>query len=350
MLLALLAAAPAWDATFDASATASYLDRPNAAVLVVAGGEPSESRAAAERALVEALRKSGQTRLVMSGESLAATPGDSDEALVKKAAVLPVDVVLVLRLFPGATETAVATFYDKAGAALSALSGSPGQPLARREGGSRQNAGRAAVVETVKKAEGAQGRTSGTSSGGVGHDPGKIEFGGGAMVNARTGQVLSTWIIPFHKGERLEGAHFYEVVGREDLARQYRSRATTRTGLLLGGGVATAAGTVMALATMLPTCAIWDARAQTCLQTRVPNLVVPGLVMAGAGFVALMVGAFFQPDPVSPKARYELAEEYNRGVDARRAGAASREVERPRVTLGVAPTPGGVSAALSLTF
>ena len=89
----------------------------------------------------------------MTSESVSVGPDDADEAVAKKAAPLPVDLVIVLRLFPGEPETAVATFYDKAGVALTAMSGLRGQMLARKEGWSRQNAGRTAVAETIKASD-----------------------------------------------------------------------------------------------------------------------------------------------------------------------------------------------------
>jgi len=109
-LCALFGATPDWSQTFEASATSSYLDRPNASVIVVSMGPRGDSLAAAERALVSALRSSGQTRLVMASESLSVLQEDADDAVVKKANPLPVDVIVVLRLFPGEPETAVATF------------------------------------------------------------------------------------------------------------------------------------------------------------------------------------------------------------------------------------------------
>lgn len=346
-LTCLLGAAPDWSNTFEASATASYLDRPNASVIVVSAGLKSDSQAVAERALVSALRSSGQTRLVMASESVAVLADDSDEAVVKKANPLPVDLIVVLRLFPGEPETAVATFYDKAAVALSAMSGLRGQPLTRKEGSSRQIAGRTAVAETIKAAErtGTQGKVDRAMN-----DSGKIEFAAGAMVDMRNGQVMSTWIVPYFQNKRLDGARFYDVVGRADLAKAYRGRMGAKVALIVSGSVVAVAGGLMALLTISPQCAVYDAAAYSCLQYRTPSLVVPGLVGMGIGLAALLTGTIIPADPLGPQKRFELAEEFNRKVDASKGTVSSREVEAPQVTFGFAPIPGGAGASLALTF
>lgn len=346
-LCALLGAAPDWSNTFEASATASYLDRPNASVIVVSAGERSESQSGAERALVSALRSSGQTRLVMGSESLAVKPEDADEDLVKKAAPLPVDLIIVLRLFPGATETAVATFYDKAGVALSAMSGLRGQVLARKEGSSQQIAGRTAVAETIKEA--GRGGTQGKIDRAM-NDSGKIEFAAGALVNMRNGQVMSTWVVPYFQNKRLDGARFYDVVGRADLAKSYRGRVGAKVALMVSGGVVALAGGLMALTTMSPSCAVYNGATYTCLQYRTPNLVVPGLIGVGLGLVAFITGTVIPADPLGPQARFELAEEFNRKVDAKKGQVSSRKTDAPQVVFGFAPMPGGAAASLAVTF
>jgi len=346
-LTALLGAAPDWSNTFEASATASYLDRPNASVIVVSAGPRSDSQAAAERALVSALRASGQTRLVMASESLAVLADDADDALVKKAAPLPVDVIVVLRLFPGEPETAVATFYDKAGVALTAMSGLRGQALARKEGSSRQIAGRTAVAETIKATDrqSTQGKVDRAMN-----DSGKIEFAAGALVNMRNGQVVSTWVVPYFQNKRLDGARFYDVVGRADLAKSYRGRMGAKVALMVSGGVVSVVGGLVALLTISPQCAVYNAASYSCLQYRSPSLVVPGLVGMAVGLAALLTGAIIPPDPLNPQARFELAEEFNRKVDAKNGQVSSRKTESPRVVFGFAPTPGGAAASLAVTF
>ena len=351
-MLVVLAASP-WVPSYEPAAVASYLDRQNAAVLVVTAGAPTDSSQAAEVALINALRAGGQTRLVMTGMSLAVQPTDRDDDLVKKANALPVDVVIVQRVFPGSSpsspEVAVATLYDKTGTPLGAMALTSGQPLQKREGARRQTAGQDAVVGVLKEKTRPEKNDAPTNS----TDPAKITFGLGAMVNVQTGQIVSTWVNLYQQGKPLNGARFYEVVGRPELAKSYRGRMGARIGLMAGGGAVTLGGGLMALLTLSPGCAVYNAATFTCVQTRTPSLVVPGLVVGGVGLVALMVGAFINPNPVGPQEAVELAQEYNRKLDATSEAPKTTKTtkkEAPSMSFALAPTAGGVSAAFAVKF
>jgi len=231
--------------------------------------------------------------------------------------------------------------------ALSALSGLHGQPVARKEGSSRQIAGRTAVAETIKAAD---RKGTQASSDRAMNDSGKIEFAAGALVNVRNGQVMSTWVVPYFQNKRLDGARFYEVVGRADLAKAYRGRVGAKVGLMVGGGLLSVAGGLTALLTASSPCAIYNASTYTCLQYRTENLVTPGLIGMGIGLAALLTGALIPADPLEPQKRFELAEEFNRKVDAQKGTVSSRQVEAPKLAFGFSPIPGGAAAAFALSF
>jgi hypothetical protein len=334
LMLTLLAATP-WEQSFEPVAVGSYLDRPNAAVLVVTAGDVNEEARAAEDALVKALRASGQTRLVMTGESVAVRAGDRDEDVVKKASVLPVDLIIVQRVFPGggSNTVAVATLYDKSGSSVSAIAATSGQPVQRRASSSRVVAGRGAVSEVIQAQRPREEEAPSKP------DPRKITYAAGALVNVQSGQVVSTWITPYFNGKPLTGERFYEVVGKPDLAETYRRRMGTRVGLMVGGGVATVGGVAVALATMMPKCAVFDGRSSTCIQEQFPNLVAPGLVIGALGLTTFLVGALLRADPVGPAEAYQLSEDYNRKVDG-----------GVKVSAAVVPTPNGVNATLAVRF
>jgi hypothetical protein len=166
----------------------------------------------------------------------------------------------------------------------------------------------------------------------------------------RSGQVMSTWIVPYFQNKRLEGARFYDVVGRADLAKSYRGRVGAKVALMVSGGVVSLAGGLMALFTMSPQCGVYNQATFTCLQYRTPSLVVPGLIGLGLGVVALITGAVIPADPLGPQARFELAEEFNRKVDAKAGQVSSRQTRSPQVVFGFAPMPGGAAASLAVTF
>ena len=278
LLTLLMLSATPWDQGFEPGAVSTYLDRQNASVLVMTGGVQTDASRAAQGSLVNALRVGGQTRLVMTAESIAVLPADTDAELVKKASYLPVDLIIVLRVFPGGTnapEIAVATLYDKKGTSTGAMAVTAGQPLPRREGVGRQAAGRAAVAEVL---ESVRGQPQNAQPARAQEDPRRITFEAGAMINVRSGFVVSTWIIPYLGGRALTGVRFYETIGRADLVASYKARNGLKIGLSVGGGVLALAGVLSTVFTLSPPCAVFDARTNSCLRTQYPSLLVPGLI------------------------------------------------------------------------
>ncbi len=348
LTLLLLSAAP-WDQGFEPGAVSTYLDRQNASLVVMTGGAQTDSSRAALASLVNALRAGGQTRLVMTAESIAVLPGDTDAELVKKASYLPVDLIIVLRLFPGATnspEVAVATLYDKQGSSTGAMAVTAGQPLPRREGVGRQAAGRAAVAEVLESVRDRPENSEAPARGK--EDPRKITFEAGAMINVRSGQVVSTWIMPYLGGRALTGVRFYETIGRADLIASYKRRNGLKIGLSVGGGVLALAGLLSTVFTLSPPCAVFDARTATCLQTQYPSLLVPGLIGGAVGLGALIAGLVINPHPVQPRQLVELADEYNNKLDVR--ASAPERTTPVTVSAAILPTPEGVSGSLRLQF
>lgn len=352
LTLLMLCAAP-WDQGFEPGAVATYLDRQNASLVVMTGGVQTDSSRTAQASLVNALRLGGQTRLVMTGESIAVLAADTDSELVKKASYLPVDLIIVLRLFPGGAnspEVAVATLYNKEGTSTGAMAVTAGQPLPKREGVGRQSAGRAAVAEVLESArDRPESSRSGTPQPEGTGDPRKITFEAGVMVNLRNGQVVSTWIMPYLAGRPLSGVRFYETIGRADLVASYKGRNGLKIGLIAGGSAVALAGAMTALFTINPPCAVRDGRSGSCLQTQYPNLVLPGLLASVAGLGTLIAGLVINPNPVRPQQLVELAEEYNGKLGAVKA---SRATGSTPVTVSAAllPTPEGVSGSLRLQF
>lgn len=347
LTLLTLSAAP-WDQGFEPGAVATYLDRQNASVVVMTGGAQTDSSRAAQASLANALRTGGQTRLVMTAESIAVLPTDTDAELVKKAGYLPVDLIIVMRVFPGAPnspEVAVATLYDKEGSSTGAMAVTAGQPLPRREGMSRQSAGRAAVVEVIESAKGGPARSGNAPQRGgpvTNEDPRKITFQAGAYVNVSSGEVVSAWITPYLAGRPLKGVRFYETIGRADLVAAYKGRNGLKLGLIIGGSAVAVAGVLTAIFTNSPPCAVFDAQFGSCIRTQYPNLLVPGLIGGALGLAALLAGSIIDPNPIGPKKLVELADEYNSKI--------ARAKPTVTVTASIAPTPNGVSAALALQF
>lgn len=335
-LSVLALAAGDWKSTFVPEATASYLDRPNASVLVLGGGESNDRRREAEDALVSALRASGKTRLVMTGEGLTVTSADPDAALIKKAAVLPIDLVLILRLFPGQTETAVVTLYDKSGATLGALAANPGVTLLPHEGGLGQAAGRATVVGIVKGRDDDDAPRASQPK----PDPEKIAIGNKVRPQLHDGKVIGSWKTPSYGGKALTDARFYELAGTPDVLGRYRGRVALKVSLIAVGGAVSIAGLVVGIATLSPPCAVFDSRISTCVQYQYSSLFLPGLISSVVGLAALIVGAAINPHPISEKERLQLVDDFNAKVDARRDADSEPEpapTHAPEVSLSRSP-------------
>src|SRR5690242_6451570 len=93
--------AASWTDTFPPAAVASYLDADGRRVLVAGAGEKTEPLRAASDAFATALRQSGRAKLVMDASPLGDLSQASDEQIVKKAQALPVELIAVVRVFPG---------------------------------------------------------------------------------------------------------------------------------------------------------------------------------------------------------------------------------------------------------
>lgn len=296
-----------WATAFEPKAIATYLDRENAAVVVVAGGAGGAEAQAAELALVAALRASGQARLVMSSDSISGSPSDKDSELVKKAAALPIDLVVVLRLFPGATTdaapVAVATIYDTSAEAVSAMAATRGVPLTARET-NHQSVGRAAVARSIR--EGSGPRIVGAPPKPPEH-PKKIGF----TAVSKTGEAV-TWVgTPTQGGRRLSNEEFFTALSRPDLLAKQRGLGIAKS-ITIGTGITAMVGSLaLFIAGLAGGCAVYDASRLQCLQSRNPTLLPAAGVMGGAGAVLAVVGALINTTVLNDQQRYDLAHTYN---------------------------------------
>ncbi len=308
LLLSLPALAAEWKDSFPPEATGSYLESSHRGVLVAGAGEPAAESRAAASAVEAALRDSGRAQLVMNDAPLGNLAADSDAQVVRKVAALPVDTVVVVRVFAGAagtSPTAVVTFYDKAGKVLAALSAQQGQAVSTRAGGgigALTNTAKSTVDSVTRVAKDAQAE----------YEKKYVWFEDGAFVNVYGG-VVSRFSVAYQGKSRvpLEGEAFYQAIGRTDLADSYRARSGTRLGLLLGGGAVTLGGTAMMLGGIGGRCVRENAASYDCLQREHQELLIPGILLGTAGAVAMVVGAALQSHPVEVLEARRLAEEYN---------------------------------------
>jgi hypothetical protein len=145
----------------------------------------------------------------------------------------------------------------------------------------------------------------------------------------------------------IDGAAFYEAVGRPDLASSYRMRHGLSVASWIVGGVSLGVGafawvlirTVEAAGTGIfcTVGIVTETGNPSACQKPDETLWVPDLMMAG-GLALIVAPAFWSNDPVSPEEKEELARDI---------------VARARPERGVmwsfAPAPGGQGGTLSLS-
>jgi hypothetical protein len=127
----------------------------------------------------------------------------------------------------------------------------------------------------------------------------------------------------------VKGASFYDVVGRPDLAAQYRTRHGFAVGSRVVGGITLGLGVTAWVAVELvdafsKSFCIFDRTASGCSQS--PPTLIPDIMMA-TGAVLLLAPAFWSNDPVSEREKKRLARD-----------AESRQFD---VSLAAAPSPDG---------
>lgn len=297
------------------------------------------------RALQAALRSNAKVKHVLAQKGFS---GADDAAAVKRLSILAVDLVLTLRLFD---TTAVVAIYDKQGNAKGGFSVEKHGPQARTS----DKAG--GVIGRLLDEPKAQDPTGGT--GNSEYDKQFLYEQEWLGIN-QYGNVVATWSTIYQgKYKRpVDGAEFYEIVGRQDLATRYRERRALRISFYSAGGVGLLGGAAAMLGGLAvlgkPTCTRYgyDASAQPgCLESDplsayTPFLITGGIAM-GAGLIATVIAACISPQPISAPEARELLDGYNQRLKEKMG------VEKTSAfTIDLSPSfgPGTMGFAASGTF
>ena len=137
LALSLGAAQPAWAAddwapAFPDDAVASHFPGKALKLVVVAAGEAGEDRDAALSALTAAVEAAETVDLVMDAGALGDVAALDDAAIVGKAQALPVDRVVVLRVFPAKSGSTAAVSAPRSIVKCPAGSSTSHRPGSRR--------------------------------------------------------------------------------------------------------------------------------------------------------------------------------------------------------------------------
>ena len=307
--LLLLAADPGWSASFPSPAVASYIEGTNRGVLVAGSGGALSGVVDASQALQAALRASDRMRLVMDDAGLGDIATAGDAQIVQRASALPVEVILVVRVFPGPAgrpPMAVATLYDKAGAAQGAFSVERGALLPMRVGAS---VGAGVPQAALNAVEQATGKAEVVDSKQQAYDHSKLTFNESPERRGRG------WRLPGrgkYGGSRLSGSEFYDLVGRPDLASGFRARKGAKVATLAVGIAATVGGAVTLGVVGLSKALDSDYNRPTLgiLEERDRALIAGG-VAAGAGVLLIITSAVIPAHTIGGKQARELVDQYN---------------------------------------
>lgn len=329
--------ATAWQIAFPEGAVQSYLLRSDAKVMVI-----SVDADAPMAAFKKALDK---TTIVLDSKALGDVSELSDADIVAKASNQPVDQLVIIRVAGGdENPIAVVTLYDKKGESLGGFTASASSPAPREGGGVSQSEVQSARDESERAPIDEEARDEFLDN--------FVAFRDWVGIN-QYGAVVSSWSEAFQGRDRrpLEGADFYEAVGRPDLAEEYRSNNTVKTVLGWTGGLMFLGGLTYML--VGPLVAIGDDA-----EFDTTPLIVGGAI-AGGGIVVAIVNGTIDLHPVEPHEARGLARSHNEelaeelGIDIESLDPLSRRPEpQPdlELTLKVGAAKDGVTLGVGGRF
>ncbi|MCP3138186.1 hypothetical protein [Pyxidicoccus xibeiensis] len=336
--------AEAWASSFSPATLAPHLGDAPARYLVVPAGSEAPELTEAREALASALRASGKAQLVMDAQALGPVATLDDATIARKSANLPVDRVMVVRLFPdatGALTQAVVTVYDTAAQPLGSFSTTKATALAAAPQEQEP------VVEAPPPA---QARPVPPPDAREQYEQRAIGFDDYLTVRVSTAvpwasAEVSRWSLPYEGKYKkpLEGDAFYRKVGREDLVEAYAGRMRMKTVLGVIGGAAMLGGGFVAYQGFTgneENCQAGTPGFRECFDREMEQadrkfvtvLIGTGIFSAGAG---LIVGAVrLTPHPVTPHEARQLADVYNKQLQAD-LGLSEQPAPEPRKRPGV---------------
>jgi hypothetical protein len=299
-----------WQRSFDVKRIDAHLRHDGWRLLVARAGASHRELDRCAEALLSALRTSARVKLVMNDKPLGRVIGLDDRQLVRLAAGIPVDGVVTVRVFaqPEGPPTAVVALYDKEGQALAGFAVVRGKPVP--EPTSRPSRGvsaktTAAVKTSIQQAdEGSEKRVALAE-----YKKKRVRF------NREWGPTIFTteWKVPGWVGESghpLEGDHFYDYVGRADLAASYRRWKWIKYSLVVTCGVITLGSIVGAImiSNSAPSALEDEAKHKGWTNAAMALGISGGL---GGPLIGLAIIAFMDPHPVREMERLGLTRRYN---------------------------------------
>ncbi len=321
--------APAWGATFEPGAVGSYLGDKKENVMVV--GATSLSAPAAE-ALRAAMRASKRGGLIMDAQAIGATEGLDDKTIVERAKTQPVAQIVIVRVFDGGPDEPPSTllaFYRPDGTVITTITGTAGTAIASFGAPVASAPVPTETVEPVPEVEApkveAKKEVEATSDAQAKYDAESLVFENWAGGGAQPGAARLSNITQGKFGLDVRGAKLYEIVGRDDLLQQYRTRRAIRFGVgipvALIGVAALSVGAALLVHNLNAEPPNFGADDPLGLgRSRVPGPLsdagAAAILGAGAGLClgGIIFAIAFRSHPIGRAKAVELMDTYNKGL------------------------------------
>ncbi|RMG94222.1 MAG: hypothetical protein D6705_16720 [Deltaproteobacteria bacterium] len=351
-------AADPWRASFPGDVVGSYLDVSDAAVLLVATGDPASVRDAAAHAFTQALRDSGRVRVVMDASALGDVSGLGDAEIVARAKDLPIDRIVVLRV--AGTDGAMFTIYDVAGRRISGAAVRAGEAMAPHQG--------APPPAPVAASEAAAEEPAPSDEAIDAYERQYLHLERLVAVSSNGGRTPSVRVFSVvYRGRQdapVKGAELYRILERPDLERKYHQRFGAKIGAMVGGGIAGLAlmgvGTSVVLGNLRAESADFGNDDLLGQGTEEPGLRMStgaGYALTGVGAALLvtgvLVGVLLPAHPVDEAEAAELIDDYNRKLRKKLGIPASYRgprAARSSLRVGIAGTRAGGGVIVSGRF
>lgn len=317
-----------WSQTMAWSALAPHLPRNQSRIVVVAAADDQQTGRAG-LVLQTALRASGQVESVLEGDLLGSVESLSDQAIVQKAAGLPVDAVAVVRLL-GTEEqpSAVVNFYTLQGDLLAGLSAPMGQPLSPSHegpGASALDGERARSPRSTAKQLALQEYAE--------HFVGFVGFGpANAEVTATTLRSLDAYRGSLQRP--LQPAAFYTLMGHPEIGQAYTDRLAYSRRLFIGSAVSFGVGLAAVSISGAAVAGSLGTPSEEDIQTRF-RLGVAGICVGLVGNIVSLsllgagIARYLDRHPVPPSEVLRMGDRYNRSL-RRRLGLEALSVPAER--------------------
>lgn len=296
-------AAPGWAEPLAGMGEVLFDGRKGLGFLIITPVDDEPTRAV-ETLIREQLTTSGIAELIMDDSPLGDLSGKSDDEIIAAGRKYPVDVVLLLRTFPGANgPTAVMRIETTEAAEGQSFRFRQGQepPWTKKPTPTQPPSNDVGAVAATEAADFGRQNAAMARMGAIG----VVETI--RLIDAESERRLLSYeshprspVVRDPDGEVVLWLEAYQRMGRPDLAQRYRGRRRAKTASLAGGGLLAAAGVgllFVGVANQTGNCGTGSGCAR-------PALIGAGFGSVGLGAILIATGLILRPHPI-PTAEIE---------------------------------------------